>query len=251
MIRQIGKTRWKTAWENKVRLHQIIMLPLGSFLVRVLNRFRCPVFPSLPGFGPETTGASCHWHIGPKVEQLAQKNKDLARPTGEICKSCLGKISGESMVFIHANILSGSMRYERIFGTQAALPLMPLVKVPLQQCESSALSERESLAERKECRFEEIRMKSCLLWSFFFSDSHSPRHAVIVVLCLSFCTMVHIQPQPAAGTLKWVPNGAQVCVQCLRACAYSQKACQACGLTTKRWTSKFKFKTGMAYPPTN
>ena len=37
-----------------------------------------------------------------------------------------------------------------------------LVKVPLQQCESSALSERESLAECKECKAE-IRMKSCLL----------------------------------------------------------------------------------------
>jgi hypothetical protein len=64
----------------------------------------------------EPVATGIHWHIGPEVEQLAQKNKDLARPTGEICKSCLGKISGESMEFIHVNILSGSMRYERIFA---------------------------------------------------------------------------------------------------------------------------------------
>lgn len=60
------------------------MLPLGSFLVRVLNRFGCPVFPSLPGFGPETTGASCHWHplahrsrggaISPEEQGLGKAN---------------------------------------------------------------------------------------------------------------------------------------------------------------------------------
>ena len=59
------------------------------------------MFPSLPGFGPETTGASCHW-LGPKVEQLAQKNKDLARPVnwGNL-QELKGKSLGKAW-FIHA-----------------------------------------------------------------------------------------------------------------------------------------------------
>ena len=84
-------------------------------------------------------------------------------------------------------------------------------KVPLQQCESSALSERESLAERKEYTVE-IWMKSCLLFSFFFSDSRSPGH--FRTICCDDCFMplffapwlVHIHPRPASGALKWVPR---------------------------------------------